>query len=145
MTAEAADQATRTVVCLVEVSGRTLAIEIAQAREARALAVYTLVPLGPLHLTGMLNLRGAIVPIVDTRVLLRLPAHDPPLQSLVVEANAVRVALVVDRVQGVDSVEGPAEPWADPLDTGWLQPRCLRRGDDATPFLDVTAIVGSLA
>src|SRR5262245_65674514 len=90
----------RTVVCLVEVSGRTLAIEIAQAREARALAEYTLVPLGPPHLTGMMNLRGAIVPVVDMRVLLRLPAQDPPVQALVVEANAVRIARSEERRVG---------------------------------------------
>lgn len=146
MSADAADdQATRTVVCLVEVSGRTLAIEIAQAREARRVGDCTVVPLGPPHLMGLMNVRGAIVPLVDVRVLLGLPAGDRTDQSLVVEANAVRIALAVDRVHGVESIDGPDEPWTDPLDAAWFQPRCSRRGDDITPVLDVVKIVGSLA
>ena len=144
MSVPAADRATRCVVCLVELSSRTFAIEISQAREVRVFGDYTVVPLGPPHLTGMTNLRGAIIPIVDLGVLLGLPAQERTVQSLIVEANAVRVALAVDRVHGVESLDAPLEPGEDLVDAAWLQPRRLRREDEAVPVLDVAKIVASL-
>ena len=145
MSASGFDQTTGTSVCLFEVASRTFAVEIGRAREARVFDDYTVVPLAPRHLIGMTNLRGAIIPIVDLRVLLGLPACVGTVHALVVEAKAVRVALAVDRVLGVESLDEPLEPGEDVVEAAGLERGRLRRGDEAVPILDVVKIVESLA
>jgi len=132
------------VVCLFEAAGRTFAVDIARAREARAFDDYTVVPLAPAHLMGMMNLRGAIIPLVDLRVLRGLPGRQDTRQTLIVEANAVRVALAVDRVLGVESLDDPLEPPGDGAEADRLEHGHRRRGDEAVPILDVEKIVESL-
>jgi chemotaxis signal transduction protein len=88
----------------------------------------------------MANLRGAIIPILDLRVLLGLPARARMLQALVVEANAVRVALAVDHVIGVESLDELLEP----VEAAGLERGRLRRGDETISILDVVRIVESL-
>jgi purine-binding chemotaxis protein CheW len=127
--------------CLVEVGGRTFAVEIAHAREAREFTELTVVPLAPPALLGMGNLRGAIVPVVDLGPVLSLSAatRRRVVRTLVVESDAVRLALVVDRVLGVESL------WHDPGATTAAAPALERgrfvRGDDTVPILDVSRIV----
>ena len=144
MSPSALDQA-GVLACLFELASQTFGVEISQAREARVFDDYTVVPLAPTHLIGMANLRGAIIPILDLRVLLGLPARAQMLQALVVEANAVRVALAVDHVIGVESLDELLEPDGPPVETAGLQRGRLRRGDETVPILDVMKIVESLA
>ena len=144
MSSSELDQAPGTLACLFEVASRLFAVEISRAREVRVLADYTVVPLAPPHVRGLMNLRGAILPIVDLRVLLDLPPRTGSLQVLVVEAKAVRVALAVDRVIGVEALQDPLEATDTTIDTG-LEERQLRRGDETIPVLDVVKLVDSLA
>jgi len=144
VSASALEGATGSLVCLFEVAGRTFGVDISRAREARVLDDYTVVPLAPPQLIGMTNLRGAIIPIVDLRVLLGLPASEGTIHALVVEANAVRVGLAVDRVVGVESLDDLLEPGEDVAEAAGLRRGRLRRGDDAVPILDVGKIVESL-
>jgi chemotaxis signal transduction protein len=132
------------LACLFELASQTFGVEISQAREARVFDDYTVVPLAPTHLIGMANLRGAIIPILDLRVLLGLPARAQMLQALVVEANAVRVALAVDHVIGVESLDELLEPGEPPVEAARLQRGRLQRGDETVSILDVVRIVESL-
>jgi purine-binding chemotaxis protein CheW len=142
----AVDQsASGTLVCVFEVAGRTFAVDIAVAREARVFDHCTAVPLAPRHLRGMVNLRGAIIPLVDLCVLRGLPAGPDTLHALVVEAKGVRVALAVDRVVGVESLDEPLEPFGDIAAADRLEHGQRRRGDEAVPILDVERIVQWLA
>ena len=133
-----------TLTCLFELASQTFGVEISQAREARVFDNYTVVPLAPSHLIGMANLRGAIIPILDLRVLLGLPARAQMLQALVVEANAVRVALAVDHVIGVESLDELLEPGEPAGEAAGLERGRLRRGDETVSILDVVRIVESL-
>jgi purine-binding chemotaxis protein CheW len=144
VSASALDRATGTLVCLCELASRTFAVDIGRAREARVFDDYTIVPLAPPHLIGMTNLRGVIIPIVDLRVLLGLPAGAGAVHALVVEANDVRIALAVDRVLGVESLDEPLEPAEEVVEAGGLQRGRLQRGDETVPILDVVKIVESL-
>jgi purine-binding chemotaxis protein CheW len=144
VSASALEGATGSLVCLFELANRTFGVDIGRAREVRVLDDYTVVPLAPPQLIGMTNLRGAIIPIVDLRVLLGLPASEGTIHALVVEANAVRVGLAVDRVIGVESLDEPLELGEDIAETGGLQRGRLRRGADVVPILDVGKIVESL-
>jgi chemotaxis signal transduction protein len=141
----ALDQAPGTLGCLFEVASRTFAVEIGRAREVRIVDDYTVVPLAPPHVMGMTNLRGAIIPIVDLRVLLGLPTRVGRVHVLVVEANGSRVALAVDRVVGVEALNDLLEPAETIVDTAGLEQRQLQRGDEAIAVLDVVKIVDSLA
>jgi purine-binding chemotaxis protein CheW len=139
------DQAPGALACLFELASHTFAVEIGQAREARVFTDYTVVPLAPPHLIGMTNLRGAIIPIVDLGVLLGLPARRGTISALVVEANAVRVALAVDRVLGVEALERAVGHGESDLESARLESGHVRRGNDDVPILDVVKIVESLA
>ena len=139
------DQAPGALACLVELASRTFAVEIGQAREARVFTDYTIVPLAPPHLIGMTNLRGAILPIVDLGVLLGLPARRGTISALVVEAKAVRVALAVDRVLGVEALEAVLGHGPSEVESAQLARGHVRRGSDDVPVLDVEKIVESLA
>jgi purine-binding chemotaxis protein CheW len=139
------DQAPGVLACLFELARRTFAVEIGQAREARVFTEYTVVPLAPPHLIGMTNLRGAIIPIVDLGVLLGLPARRGTISALVVEANAVRVALAVDRVLGVEALERAVGRGESDVESARLESGQVRRGNDDVPVLDVVKIVESLA
>ena len=133
--------------CLVDLAGRTFAVKTSQAREVRILDGYTAVPLAPPPVLGVTNLRGAIIPLLDLHTLLGLPARPPTptVSTLVVEAHAVRVALVVDRVVGIESLDEAPDPGESVADaSAFAHPR-LRRGDDAVVLLDVVKIVESLA
>jgi purine-binding chemotaxis protein CheW len=143
----AADPGRSLSVCLCEVTGRVFAIEITQAREVRRFDGYTAVPLAPPHLLGMANLRGAIVPIVELRVLLALPGRAPvrAVQTLVVEAKGVRTALAVDDVLGIESLDPEPEPGEAAVEAGGLSRGSLRRGDEVVPILDIVKVVESLA
>ena len=92
----------------------------------------------------MTNLRGAIIPIVDLRLLLGLSTGTGTGHALVVEANAIRVALAVDRVLGVEALEEGVEAGDAHAAHSALERSHLRRGDDAVPVLDVVKIVDSL-
>ena len=145
MSSSTLDRAPGALACLFELANRTFAVEIGQAREARVFTDYTVVPLGPPHLIGMTNLRGAIIPIVDLGVLLGLPARRGTISALVVEANAVRVALAVDRVLGVEALEAVLGYSQSDVESAWLERGHVRRGNDDVPLLDVVKMVESLA
>ena len=141
-----ADGAPGPSACLFEIAGRVFAIPITDAREVRAFDGYTMVPLAPPQLIGLTNLRGAIVPIVDLRVMLDLPPRPPAraIESLVVAADGARVALAIDRMLGIEPLdEGPAGDVR--FDAGGLAAGRLARGDDTVPILDVVKIVEGLS
>ena len=146
MSAVSTDRAPGTAACLFEVAGRVLAIAITDAREVHAFDGYTTVPLAPSQLIGMTNLRGAIVPLVDLHVMLDLPPRPSarPIESLVVEAHGVRVALAIDRMLGIEPCDEALSTGDPGCATAGLERGGVRRGDDTVPILDVVKIVGSL-
>jgi purine-binding chemotaxis protein CheW len=63
------------------------------------------VPLAPPYVTGLINLRGAIVAVVDLRQRIGLSEveNGRDMVILIVEHNGEEVGLIVDRVQSVES------------------------------------------
>ena len=74
----------------------------------------TPVPLAPGAVAGLINLRGQIVPALDTRRILRLPARDSGLEplSVVVRTAQGAVSLQVDEI--ADVVELDASSFEPP-------------------------------
>lgn len=83
----------------------------------RVVAAVELVPLpdAPDLVLGVFNLQGNVVPAIDTRRRLRLPARETGVsdQFLVVRAAGRVLALVADRVQGIVEAAAPEVTAAD--------------------------------
>jgi purine-binding chemotaxis protein CheW len=77
-----------------------IGIPILQCREIVRVGTITRVPEAPEHVRGVVNLRGRVLPAVDTRKCLGYEAVPPTSKSrlLVVEAAGRSFALLVDRI-----------------------------------------------
>lgn len=74
----------------------------------------TWVPRGPAFLEGVFNVRGQVVPVLDLKKRLAMPAGDysPRARILIVEMQDQRVGLIVDAVSDIlwfatDKIEPP--------------------------------------
>ncbi|MCU0606228.1 MAG: chemotaxis protein CheW [Candidatus Edwardsbacteria bacterium] len=70
------------------------------------------VPRAPEYIAGLINLRGAIIPVMDLRRRLGAPAAAAGRDTviLIVEHGDESVGLIVDRVEGVDQVSFAVTP-----------------------------------
>jgi purine-binding chemotaxis protein CheW len=77
-----------------------IGIPILQCREIVRVGAITRVPEAPDHVRGVVNLRGRVLPAVDTRKCLGYDAVPPTARSrlLVVEVAGRDFALLVDRI-----------------------------------------------
>lgn len=64
----------------------------------------TRIPLAPREVRGVFDLRGDVLPVLDTRALLDLPEQDPKV-LLVVHSRDRRLALTADRVDSIVDFE----------------------------------------
>jgi purine-binding chemotaxis protein CheW len=124
-------------------------IPILQCREIVRVSSITRVPEAPAHVRGVVNLRGHIVPAVDTRRCLGFaPISPTPRSRLIVVDVAGRLfALFVDRVVRIlklaaSEIEPPSEKYAMPGVTG-----VARAGEAVIRLLDAEQVlqVGSTA
>jgi purine-binding chemotaxis protein CheW len=89
--------------------GQEYATDILRVQEIKGWDTVTRVPYSPNYILGVINLRGAIVPVVDLRVRLALESasFDPATVVIVVRVAGARgeriVGLVVDAVSDVYS------------------------------------------
>ena len=97
------------------------AIEIAHIQEIVKVPVLTRVPRTRPMVLGITSLRGIIVPVIETRQLLKVPSAEISRQSriLVLRAGDRPLGLLVDRITQVLRLE------ADALEA---KPKSLRRG-----------------
>ena len=63
---------------LFETASQTFALPAAEVRQVLRMAAPERVPGAPAALRGVLNVHGAIVPVVDVRARLGLPPRPPP-------------------------------------------------------------------
>lgn len=125
--------------CVFTLAGEPFALDAAHVREVMVFDEWTTVPLAPPHVVGVANLRGEVVAITDGRALLGLPARrgGRRVPTLVVAAEGLEAALVVDEVVGLEAFAGVAS-----LDEAGPQPHgrwalgFLARDDRLVPLLD---------
>ena len=98
-------------------AGETYALEIKQVEAIINLVPITRVPKAPKHIDGVINLRGEIVPVINTRFRLKLPQieRSPANQIIILafETEKVKCGLLVDSVNEVirlpeTSIEPPS-------------------------------------
>jgi purine-binding chemotaxis protein CheW len=134
-------------VCLFSLSGATFAVEVRHCREVVVIEDLTPVPLAPPALRGVTNLRGYILPVLDPRPLLGLPARPVARGSraLVLAGAAGPVGIAIDAALALESVDqvGPlAEPAQRQL--GEVGLGVLARGPEPVTLLDAPRVVDAL-
>ena len=103
------------------------AIDILQVREIRAHEPVTHIANAPAYLKGVINLRGAIVPIVDLRVKLAFARADYDASTVVIILNidSRMVGVVVDAVSDVVALTAgeirPPPTWHGGIEAGFIR------------------------
>ncbi len=93
-------------VCLIVLSGGLFAIDLRSVREVFPVESITPVPGMPSVLSGVTNLRGVVVPLVDVRSLLGLSTTGTPLKfGVVIHHGANQVGVLVDQVPEIRTVQ----------------------------------------
>ena len=98
--------ATGAELIAVRIGDQQFAIDIMSVREIRGWTASTPLPHAPAHVLGMINLRGAILPVVDLGARLGRGPSVPSASSVVVVAQIHNreVGLLVDAVVDILTV-----------------------------------------
>lgn len=120
-------------------------LEILRVQEIRAISSITPVPHTPPYVKGVMNLRGAVLPVLDLRTRLGMAdaAHGRQTVIIVAIVDARAVGLVVDNVCDVlavprDGIE-PAPRFSGPQD-GTFVTGLAHAGEKLVILLDLDAI-----
>ena len=91
---------------IFSIAGESFAVALAAVREIIRVPAIVRLPLAPAALEGLANLRGSVLPVVNTRRLFGLPegAHDDANRVVILD-GARPVGIVVDDVANVVTVE----------------------------------------
>ncbi len=71
----------------------------------------TKVPRAPEHMLGVINLRGAVLPVIDTRIKFGMPTTEQTDETciivceVIIDSETVRVGALVDGVEEVVEIE----------------------------------------
>jgi purine-binding chemotaxis protein CheW len=108
-TTEASSQAVQQVLCFA-LAGEAYALPILKVREIQAQATITRIPKAPPYMPGVINLRGAIVPILELRQRFTLgeaPEDTRPV-IIIVEVQGRTLGIRVDSVSDVLDLDAAA-------------------------------------
>lgn len=113
-----------------QLAGEQFGIPILAVQEIRGWETFSKTPRSPDYVLGVMNLRGAVVPVLDLRTRLGMePCERTPMSVIIVvrvegEAAPITVGCLVDRVSDVVSLaadSGQAPPAAcGTVDTHFL-------------------------
>lgn len=93
-------------VCLITVGGELLAIDLRHVREVFEVESSTPVPGLPPSLTGVANLRGLVIPLIDLRSMLGLATTgSPPQFGVVVKHGTHQLAVLIESVPEIRTVQ----------------------------------------
>jgi purine-binding chemotaxis protein CheW len=81
-------------------------VDIMAVREIRGWSPATTLPQSPSYMRGVINLRGAVLPIMDLACRIGMPTTEPNVRSvfIVVQAGDRTVGLLVDAVSDILSI-----------------------------------------
>ncbi|RMH70181.1 MAG: chemotaxis protein CheW [Gemmatimonadetes bacterium] len=121
-------------------------IPITRVREIKELVPVVRVPNAPPYITGVINLRGTIVPILDLRTRLGLPQVPSSRDTGIIIVNVENrlCGLVVDRVEDVKTIRSSdidktPEFVLEKLDVSFID-GVARIGDMLLVLLDIDAV-----
>ncbi len=123
-------------------------VDIMAVREIRGWTRATSLPHAPDYMRGVINLRGAVLPVIDLALRLRLDAEDPNDRNaiIVVDVDGRSVGLRVDAVSDIlsfprDQLQPPPEMAAD-REHGFVSALTIQDGR-MIRILDLVAVVPS--
>ncbi|MEM7230054.1 MAG: chemotaxis protein CheW [Planctomycetota bacterium] len=138
-------ESTRTY-SIVHIDDITLGIPIDRVREINQNMNIVPVPGAPRIVRGIINLRGAVLTVIDVRAALRLPVRDDLTEccNIIVSCDDETVALLVDSVGNfvdasptdVNSAPGNVNAVAGEYLTG-----ILNRDDHLVGIIDIDALL----
>ncbi len=81
-------------------------VNVMSVREIRGWTPATAMPHSPSYMKGVINLRGAVLPIIDLSARLGMPATEPTARHVIIVAQVNRkvVGLLVDAVSDILTV-----------------------------------------
>ncbi len=103
-------------VVAFRIGNQEFCVDIMSVREIRGYTQATALPQAPSFVRGVINLRGAVLPIVDLAVRLGFPPPEPTARHVIMVVNigAQVVGLLVDAVLDILTVEeGAIQPTPD--------------------------------
>lgn len=110
-----------------ELSDETYGVDIARVQSIIQMQHITVVPGAPSFIEGVINLRGAVVPVVDLRTRFEMPPtrDEQDAVIVIVELDEQQVGMIVDKVTDVTEVSEeaiePPSPLVTSIDTAYLQ------------------------
>ncbi len=135
-----------------ELAGQHYGVEILRVQEIKGWEKPTRLPHSPDYVQGVINLRGAVVPIIDLRTRFGLPAADHGRTTVVIVVRVpgprgeLTAGLVVDAVSEVCSITSEqlrTPPQAvDALDTVLVRGLAMA-GERMLILLDVPRLMSS--
>ena len=135
-------------VCVFCLGGEQYAVDLRNIREVFPVESITPVPGMPLMLMGVTNLRGSVVPVVDLRLLLRLPQSEASAPfAVVLRHEEYQLAVLVDRSPEITTVlpeQFTSEPQKHHEESGILEPflvGTLTINDQPASILDVARLM----
>jgi purine-binding chemotaxis protein CheW len=132
----------------------TFGVDILQVQEIRGWSPVTRIPQTPGHVLGVLNLRGAVVPIIDLRLRFELESAEYNALTVIIvlsvngPAGQREVGVVVDAVSEVVDVSENALRQAPELGDRAVTDQIsglLTLGSSMVILLDVDRLVGPAA
>lgn len=132
-------------------NGEEYGVDILRVQEIKGWMATTQIPNTPEYIRGVMNLRGAIVPIIDLRLRFNMPAIEYTATTVVIvlkvecEAGERTIGFVVDAVSDVYNVSGEqfkaAPDFGSHVRTEFI--RALATVDDKMVILlDIDRLVG---
>ncbi len=82
-------------------------VDISKVKEIIAMMKITPVPKTPKYVAGVINLRGAIIPVIDTRLRFNMQSIEYTEQTaiIIIEINKVSIGFIVDKVEEVLTID----------------------------------------
>jgi purine-binding chemotaxis protein CheW len=112
-----------------QLSGEAYGVNVAQVQSIIPMQEIVYVPGAPAFVEGVINLRGAVIPVVDLRNRFQIPHPDNDQDKkaviVITELNELQVGLIVDRVTEVTKIPEaaiePPSPLLTSVDTAYLR------------------------
>jgi purine-binding chemotaxis protein CheW len=126
--------------------GQNFCIEITQIREIRRWSPVTILPHSPSHVLGVINLRGAVIPIIDLASKLGF-ADIQPTERHVIIITAIKERIVgllvesVSEILGVNSDMVRETPRGPEDATTRAILGIISVGDDMTKIINLSALL----
>jgi purine-binding chemotaxis protein CheW len=110
-----------------ELNNESYGVDVKQVQSIIPMQEIVTVPGAPTFIEGVVNLRGAVIPVVDlrNRFNLSLPPNGRKAVIVIAELDALQVGLIVDKVTEVTKIAEaaiePPSPLLTSVDTAYLR------------------------